>query len=256
MFYNLAPLQRKPSVSFSQGMCRHLAPGRAACAQDGPRQAALSGSSPGQMWHPGPTCANWHWPQESAPRWECPGLAPALGSAGKELLPEASRTFSRGLFASLGCLERLGLSCSLGRRVWAACSARPRDLCPKLCQPRLHSSSTFTTAVTQSLLNRGEQPHLAKLHWVCMVPRHKSAPPALVSVTQLSHLLQGCEHSYSGGAEYCLHSQVKLKVEDNRIQVSLLPKQTLVHQMSVYPHYDVNEVAEQPGIWSYFYFCI
>lgn len=165
MFYNLAPLQRKPSVSFSQGMCRHLAPGRAACAQDGPRQAALSGSSPGQMWHPGPTCANWHWPQESAPRWECPGLAPALGSAGKELLPEASRTFSRGLFASLRCLERLGLSCSLGRRVWAACSARPRDLCPKLCQPRLHSSSTFTTAVTQSLLNRGEQPHLAKLHW-------------------------------------------------------------------------------------------
>lgn len=111
---------------------------------------------------PGPPVLTDSWPQESAPRWECPVLAPALGSVGREPLPEdreplpeASRTLSRGLVTSLGDLETQGLSCSLGRRV-ASCllsTAQKGNEVQGVSAPTLVShifrSRTFTTDVTQ-----------------------------------------------------------------------------------------------------------
>lgn len=149
MFYNLIPCQRKLSVLFSQGMGRHLAPGRTACAQNQQRQPPFSASlqeKPGLRVAPHhPPVLTATSPQESALRWECPSLSQVLGSAAQgAYLLRPARTLTMGFLTSLGGLNMPRLNCGLWRRVVSHLfSTAPvsnqglPNLCPNPCQSSL-----------------------------------------------------------------------------------------------------------------------
>lgn len=141
MFCNLTPLQRKLSALFSQGMYRHLAPGRAACAQDGQRQPAPSERSPGQMWHLRPSCANWQlatkkgsavgMPWAGAITWLCGQGAASWGQQN----PEQGFSFLTRAFGSKGAELQPGKEGSELPQHGTERERGPRNPCPNTRQP-------------------------------------------------------------------------------------------------------------------------
>lgn len=133
-----------------------------------------------------------------------PWAASSAGSAGKEPLPEASRTLSRGS-APLGCLERQGLSCIPGWRA-ASCllsTGQKESRAQGIPEPSLVLRSCSNT----NLHWAGENSHAwLKCPGACREPQHKAVLQLLRSVrlTCLTASLQGWEHSDPGGTEILL----------------------------------------------------
>lgn len=171
MFDNLTPLQRKLSALFSQGMCRHLAPGRAHVPRMGKGSRLPASRTQDRCGTSGPPVLTDSWPQESARGGNALGWHQHLALRARtqqnpeQGIPKASRTLSTTFpkpaepWAGVPCLTLVfintELSCSPGRMVVSCLlsMAQKGNRGQGISAPTLVShtfrSSTSTTCVTQ-----------------------------------------------------------------------------------------------------------
>lgn len=202
MFYNLIPSQRKLSALFSQEMCSYLAPGRAACAQDWQRQPAPSQSSPGQMRHPRPTCANWQLAtrKRSSVGMPCAGTSTGLCGQGAASWGQGAASWGQqnpeqGFSRLTGGFGNAGAELQPGKEGGELPAQHgperergPRSLCPNTCQPHLQKQNIHYWCDTNLCWTEVNSHTWLNHTGVCMEPQHKTAAPApLVSVPELSH---------------------------------------------------------------------
>lgn len=206
MFSDRTPRQRKLSAWFSQGMRRHPAPGRAACARDWRRQPAPSQRSPGQMWRWGPavltdSCHKKPLHGGNALGWQ---QRWALRARSRFLRPAGPWAWGSAL---LGSLESQGLSCSPGGGQQAA-EREPKEalrqaLSSGAARSPLQNANLRWTQVNSHtwLINCSGSPStrlLLQLLWS-------------VSLNCFTVSLQGCRHSDPGGTELLLRLLRKIQ---------------------------------------------